>query len=104
MVKKKGSKEPEPTDLLRTSDFRLLYTMGAMGGFNPYDFRMTFYNEVYTEQDEKKVIVTPVQLVMSHIAAKELALWLSKQVKEYENKVGKIERPDLSKLTKEKKK
>jgi hypothetical protein len=98
----KPKKKGEPADLVRTPDFKTVYAMGAAGGFTQYDFRVNFYNESY-EDDGKRVFFSPLQLIMSPLAAKELSVWLSKQIKDYESKVGKIEAPDISKLSVKKK-
>ena len=95
----KSKKKGEPADLVRTPDFKTFYAVGAAGGFTPYDFRISFYNESYIDDEGKRVFLSPVQLIMSPLAAKELSVWLSKQIKDYESKVGKIEPPDISKLS-----
>lgn len=101
MAKKNPKKESksESADLLRAPDFKTIYTMGAIGGFTAYDFRVSFYNESYVEESGKRVLLSPVQLIMSPLAAKELSVWLSKQIKDYETNVNKIEPPDISKLS-----
>ncbi len=98
---KKTSKETKKASMMRTPDFHVIYTMGAVGGFTPYDFRMNLYNESIPQPDGKITLISPAQIAMSHVAAKEFALWLSNQIKEYEGKVAKIEKPKISKLTEE---
>ncbi len=86
-------------------DFKTFYVTGAIGGFrNPYDFRLTFYNEDTNsvilerqkisqnenlEQDEidKNLLeleiptICQCELVMTELAAKELHNFLGKELK-----------------------
>ncbi len=107
MVKKEKKQNipkdrPKQAEVIKTPDFKVTYSLGAFGGFSKYDFKLTFINESSTDDSGNRVVVTPVQVVMSHLAAKELAYWLSDRVKEFEDKTGKIKTHDTSKLVKKK--
>jgi outer membrane lipoprotein-sorting protein len=32
-------------EIIRSSDFKQVYAIGAIGGHSPYDFRIAFYND-----------------------------------------------------------
>lgn len=76
-----------------------IYMTGAFGGFTPYDFRIILYNETLGPKgeivDEGSLIrESKYQLIMSPLTAKELLLWLQKNIKAYEDQVGEIEVPN----------
>ena len=33
-------------EVLKSDKFRQIYAVGAMGGHSPYDFRISFYNDI----------------------------------------------------------
>ena len=76
------------TTLIRSSDFKTIYAVGAIGNWTPYDFRMNFYSEKVVEDDEE-AYVNDTQVILSPKATKEFALWLLQNVKDYEATYGK---------------
>ncbi len=82
----------------RTPNYQMIYVHGAFGTFTEYDYRLRFYNEVISGEDGKPIYEIPVTIVMSPVAAKELRDLLDRQIKEYEEKVGEIKKPDISAL------
>ena len=82
----------------RTPNYQMIYAHGAIGTFTEYDYRLRFYNETFPGEDGKPIYEIPVTIVMSPIAAKELRDLLDRQIKEYEEKVGEIKKPDISAL------
>ncbi|HON36937.1 MAG TPA: DUF3467 domain-containing protein [Methanothrix sp.] len=83
----------------RSPDFKQIYAIGAVGGHSPYDFRIAFYNDSprTTREGEKNITVMErkieMEVILSPLAAKELARWLSEHIKDYERKFGEIKRP-----------
>lgn len=80
-------------DITKAEDFKQFYSIGAMGIHNIYDFRLSFYNDEPTipnnnVQKFKRVIGTEV--ILSPIAAMDLANWLNKNLEEYEQRFGPI--------------
>lgn len=86
-------------EIVKGDKFRQIYAVGAMGGHSPYDFRMAFYNDSpkAVVQDGKQVSVmerrVETELILSPLAAKELADWLNNHIKEYERQFGEIKKP-----------
>ena len=86
-------------EIVKADKFRQIYAVGAMGGHSPYDFRMAFYNDSpkAVVQDGKQVSVmerrVETELILSPLAAKELADWLNNHIKEYERQFGEIKKP-----------
>jgi hypothetical protein len=76
------------TTLIRSTDFKTIYAVGAIGTWTPYDFRINFYNEKVIE-DNEEVFVNDTQVVLSPKATKEFALWLLQNIKDYEATYGK---------------
>ncbi len=77
-----------------------IYATGAFGGYTPHDFRIFLYSEAPHQQDEilppgKIAVMREIQseLVMSPLAAKELAHWLLEKVKGFEKDFGSIPAP-----------
>lgn len=75
-----------------------IYMTGAFGGFTPYDFRIMIYNEVMKQKDhviEEGTLVreSKYQLIMSPLTAKELSIWLQKNIEAYEEESGEIKVP-----------
>lgn len=83
----------------KSPDFKQVYAIGAIGGHSPYDFRIAFYNDspTSTHDDGKNVTVVErkidTEIILSPLAAKELANWLNEHIKDYEKLFGEIKRP-----------
>ncbi len=83
----------------RSSEFKQIYAIGAIGGHSPYDFRIAFYNDSpKIQRDGNKNITVmerkiEMEIILSPLAAKELARWLEEHIKDYEKKFGEIKRP-----------
>ncbi len=85
----------------RSPDFKRIYVTGAYGVHSPYDFRLGFYRDDM-EFDEKSMSgeVPPtirreviIEVVLTPPAAKMLAEQLSRAIKDYEAKYGRIPAP-----------
>ena len=94
----KGEAKIVEAEARRTPNYQMVYAQGAIGTFTEYDYRLRFYNEIFPGEDGKKIYEIPITIVMSPIAAKELRDLLDRQIKEYEEKVGEIRKPDISAL------
>jgi outer membrane lipoprotein-sorting protein len=83
----------------KSSDFKQVYAIGAIGGHSPYDFRIAFYNDSPKTlvEDGKSMTVMErkidTEIILSPLAAKELANWLVEHIKDYEKVFGEIKRP-----------
>lgn len=86
----------------KSPDFKQVYAIGAIGGHSPYDFRIAFYNDSpkSMQEDGKNVTIMDrridTEIILSPLAAKELANWLSEHIKDYEKLFGEIKRPGAS--------
>ena len=86
-------------EIIRSSDFKQVYAIGAIGGHSPYDFRIAFYNDSPKAIVEGGKSVTVIErkieteMILSPLAAKELANWLVEHIKDYEKVFGEIKRP-----------
>ncbi|MEI8002833.1 MAG: DUF3467 domain-containing protein [Methanothrix sp.] len=86
-------------EILKSSDFKQVYAIGAIGGHSPYDFRIAFYNDSPRTLVEDGKNVTAMErkidteIILSPLAAKELANWLVEHIKDYERVFGEIKRP-----------
>ena len=86
-------------EILKSSDFKQVYAIGAIGGHSPYDFRIAFYNDSPRTLVEDGKNVTAMErkidteIILSPLAAKELANWLVEHIKDYEQVFGEIKRP-----------
>jgi len=86
-------------EISRSPQFRQIYAIGAIGGHSPYDFRISFYNDspkAFLEGGKQLNMVERTmesEIILSPLAAKELADWLNNHIKEYEKKFGEIKRP-----------
>ena len=86
-------------EISKSDKFRQIYAVGAMGGHSPYDFRIAFYNDSpkAAVKEGKQVSVmerkVETELILSPLAAKELADWLNSHIKEYERQFGEIKKP-----------
>jgi len=83
MVKKR-------TSLIRSPDFKTIYAVGAIGTWTPYDFRINFYSEKVSEEEEESYI-NDTQVILTPKATKEFAYWLMQNINEYEAIYGKSE-------------
>ncbi len=68
-------------EIIKGDKFRQIYAVGAMGWPQPLrDFRMAFYNDspkaVVQEGRQVSVMEVEAELILSPLAAKELADWL----------------------------
>lgn len=86
-------------EITRSTDFKQVYAIGAIGGHSPYDFRIAFYNDspkALMEGDKNVTVMErkiDTEIILSPLAAKELANWLSEHIKDYERRFGEIKRP-----------
>ena len=89
----------KPKVVLRKSPhFRQVYAVGAFGGHSQWDFRITFFNEApkYPEEVGLPLQVTEieriaeVEVILSPVAAKQLANWLNALIAQYERTFGEI--------------
>ncbi|PKL69041.1 MAG: DUF3467 domain-containing protein [Methanobacteriales archaeon HGW-Methanobacteriales-1] len=108
MTNKKKEKpqtmQADEIPIIMPSEAPRVYATGAFGGYSPQDFRIMLCSE---EPLEKDAIILPktlnmvrelqAELILSPLAAKELANWLVVKVEEYENDFGAIA-PKLEKL------
>jgi hypothetical protein len=89
-------------EINRSPEFKQIYAIGAIGGHSPYDFRIAFYN------DSPKALMEPgkqvtimereikAEVILSPLAAKELAIWLDSHIKDYEKIFGEIKKPGMN--------
>ena len=86
-------------ETIRSPDFKQIYAIGAIGGHSPYDFRIAFYNDSPRPIKEGGKSITvmerkiDMEVILSPLAAKELARWLGEHIMDYEKKFGEIKRP-----------
>ena len=85
-------------ELFKPDDFKQVYSIGAVGGHSPYDFRIGFYNDTPLPSDkasEEQVIQRRLEteVILSPLAALELARWLNQHIQDYEKMFGPIRRP-----------
>ena len=86
-------------EISRSPEFKQVYAIGAIGGHSPYDFRIAFYNDSPKSLVEGGKSVTVMErkieteIILSPLAAKELANWLGEHIKDYEKAFGEIKRP-----------
>lgn len=87
--------------ITRSSDFKQVYAIGAIGGHSPYDFRIAFYNDspkAIVEGGKSATVMErkiETEMILSPLAAKELANWLGEHIKDYEKLFGEIKRPGV---------
>jgi hypothetical protein len=86
-------------EIIRSPEFRQVYSIGAIGGHSPYDFRIAFYNDSPKAMVDggKQITVMErkmdVEIILSPLAAKELATWLNAHLQDYEKAFGEIKKP-----------
>lgn len=81
--------------LKKSENFRQIYTIGAIGGHSPYDFRIGFYNDANEVPENGSNIMSierkiETEIILSPVAALELSRWLAQHINEYEAKFGSI--------------
>jgi hypothetical protein len=86
-------------EIIRSPEFRQIYAIGAIGGHSPYDFRIAFYNDspkALVEGGKQMTVMErkiEAEIILSPLAAKELANWLGGHIKDYERLFGEIKKP-----------
>lgn len=86
-------------ELTRSPQFRQIYAIGAIGGHSPYDFRIAFYNDspkTIAEGGNQMTVMErkiEAEIILSPLAAKELATWLDAHIQDYEKIFGEIKKP-----------
>ncbi len=88
-------------EFYKPEDCRQVYSIGAVGGHSPYDFRIGFYNDnprPGTDENGVQVIQRKLEteVILSPLAALELSRWLNHHLKEYEAMFGPIQQPNKS--------
>jgi len=78
-----------------SSEFKRVYSTGAIGGFNGYDFTVTFFREnvIHPEDPSEAPIVEreiEAEVVVPLLALKEITRWLLQNLDELEEKNGII--------------
>ncbi|MDG6243256.1 MAG: DUF3467 domain-containing protein [Methanolobus sp.] len=96
-MKKKKSVRVE---LYKPDDFKQVYSIGAVGGHSPYDFRIGFYNDMpmaVNKSGGEQVIQRRLEteVILSPLAAVELVRWLNQHIQNYEAAFGPIVRPQV---------
>ncbi|MGQ9597321.1 MAG: DUF3467 domain-containing protein [Thermoproteota archaeon] len=84
-----------PVKVKYADDFARIYATGAIGGFNGFDFRIAFFNDIvnHPEDPSQSPTVTrevKVEVVLSLIALKQLSKWLNQHLAELEKIGGEI--------------
>ena len=82
-------------EFYRPDDFKQVYSIGAIGGHSPYDFRIGFYNDsprAFGDLSDSHVIERRVEteVILTPLAALELSRWLNQHIQDYENMFGPI--------------
>jgi hypothetical protein len=86
-------------EITRSTEFRQIYAIGAIGGHSPYDFRIAFYNDspkALMDGGKQMTVMErkiEAEIILSPLAAKELANWLNGHIKDYERLFGEIKKP-----------
>jgi hypothetical protein len=86
-------------EITRSPDFKQVYAIGAIGGHSPYDFRIAFYNDspkALVDSGKQMTVMEreiKIEIILSPLAAKELASWLDSHVNDYEKLFGEIKKP-----------
>lgn len=93
-------------EFYKPEDCRQVYSIGAVGGHSPYDFRIGFYNDnpkPGIDEDGVQVIQRRLEteVILSPLAALELSKWLNHHLKEYEAMFGSIPRPNRGEIKSE---
>ncbi len=85
-------------ELFKPEDFKQVYSIGAIGGHSPYDFRIGFYNDMpmtMSKSGDEQVIQRRLEteVILSPLAAVELVRWLNQHIQNYEATFGPISKP-----------
>lgn len=94
-------------EFYRPDDFKQVYSIGAIGGHSPYDFRIGFYNDSprsFGDQPDSHVIERRVEteVILTPLAALELSRWLNQHIQDYENMFGPISKMPVAEKPKSK--
>ncbi|WP_292469526.1 DUF3467 domain-containing protein [Methanolobus sp.] len=97
-IKKRKSVKIE---LYKPDDFKQVYSIGAVGGHSPYDFRIGFYNDMpmaASKSGAEQVIQRRLEteVILSPLAAVELVRWLNQHIQSYEAAFGPIKKPQVA--------
>ena len=79
--------EEKDLALIRHTDFKCFYAIGAVSAWTSHDFRINFYSEKVNDK-EGEALVNDVQIILPPKAVRELAVALTRNIKEYERKHG----------------
>ena len=87
-------------ELHKPDDFKQVYSIGAIGGHSPYDFRIGFYNDLpmaVSKKGDEQVIQRRLEteIILSPLATVELVRWLSQHIQNYESTFGPIVKPQM---------
>ncbi|WP_407356295.1 DUF3467 domain-containing protein [Methanolobus sp. WCC5] len=87
-------------ELYKPDDFKQVYSIGAVGGHSPYDFRIGFYNDMpmaVNKSGGEQVIQRRLEteVILSPLAAVELVRWLNQHIQNYEAAFGPISKPRM---------
>jgi hypothetical protein len=88
-------------EITRSPEFKQVYAIGAIGGHSPYDFRIAFYNDspkAFVDSGKQMTVMEreiKTEIILSPLAAKELATWLDSHIKDYEKIFGEIKKPGM---------
>ncbi|MEZ5336094.1 MAG: DUF3467 domain-containing protein [Methanolobus sp.] len=95
-IKKKKSVRIE---LFKPDDFKQVYSIGAVGGHSPYDFRIGFYNDMPMGKSGSEQVIQrrlETEVILSPLAAVELMKWLGQHIQNYEAAFGPISKPQVA--------
>ena len=86
------------------SEIPKIYATGVFGGISPLDFKIFFFSEEPKQQDEEIdpknlniIREVKAQISLSPLVAKQIAIWLTKQVELYEKQISPINIPESDK-------
>ncbi len=84
-----------PVKIKYAEDFVRVYATGAIGGFNGFDFRIAFFNDVVNHPEEPTQPPTvsreiKVEVILTPVALKQLTKWLNQHLAELEKTIGEI--------------
>jgi hypothetical protein len=89
-----------------SSDFKRVYSSGALGGFDGYDFTLAFFrdNMKHPEDPSESPIVERefvAEVILPAPALKEITRWLLENVNRIEEENGVIREPILKRAKEE---